>query len=166
NALNNVLIGNDGNNLLNGGSGIDTLIGGKGDDTYILDQAAELNLLQELADEGLDTLNITYAATAQNSTVDLSLSNLRNVENATLIGAGTFSLVGNDLDNRLIGNAYNNTLQGGAGNDYLDGGAGIDTLIGGTGDDTYIVDNLADKIIELEGEGYDRVQTSVSYTLS
>ncbi|MDF2399906.1 calcium-binding protein, partial [Pseudomonas sp. 3MA1] len=76
NALNNVLIGNDGNNLLNGGSGIDTLIGGKGDDTYILDQAAELNLLQELADEGLDTLNITYAATAQNSTVDLSLSNL------------------------------------------------------------------------------------------
>ncbi|RBJ80049.1 calcium-binding protein, partial [Pseudomonas sp. MWU12-2534b] len=166
NTLNNVLIGNDGNNLLNGGSGIDTLIGGKGDDTYILDQAAELNLLQELADEGLDTLNITYAATAQNSTVDLSLSNLRNVENATLIGAGTFSLVGNDLDNRLIGNAYNNTLQGGAGNDYLDGGAGIDTLIGGTGDDTYIVDNLADKIVELEGEGYDRVQTSVSYTLS
>ena len=166
NAVANVLIGNAGNNILNGGAGIDTLKGGDGNDTYVLDQFAELALLEELTNRGTDTLNISFAATAINNTVDLSSSNLRNVENVTLLGAGLFNVIGNDQNNILIGNAYANTLNGGAGNDTLNGGAGIDTLIGGTGDDTYIVDNIKDVVTELDGEGRDTVQTTVSYTLS
>jgi serralysin len=166
NALNNVLTGNDGNNLLNGGLGTDTMIGGDGNDTYYLDRAAELALLQENADQGLDLLNITYSATALTKVVDLSQSNLVNVENVTLIGLGAFNVIGNDRDNSLIGNASANILQGGAGNDVLNGGLGADTLSGGSGDDVYIVDNLADKVNELAGEGHDLVKTSVSHALS
>ncbi|RIJ10348.1 calcium-binding protein, partial [Pseudomonas sp. 91RF] len=81
NSLNNVLIGNDGNNQLNGGAGLDTMIGGKGDDAYGIDQAGELALVQENANEGNDTLAIVYTATAQNNVIDLNLSNLQNVEN-------------------------------------------------------------------------------------
>ncbi|SFT27543.1 M10 family metallopeptidase, partial [Pseudomonas sp. NFACC48-1] len=51
NALNNVLIGNDGNNVLSGwggsdtldgGSGIDTLVGGTGNDTYVVDNLKDI----------------------------------------------------------------------------------------------------------------------------
>ncbi|WP_086946479.1 beta strand repeat-containing protein, partial [Pseudomonas frederiksbergensis] len=166
NALNNVLTGNSGNNVLNGGAGLDTLIGGAGDDTYILDQAGELALLQETADQGRDLLNISYTSTLASSTVDLSQSNLQNVEDVTVTGLGNFTVIGNDLNNTLLGNAYNNTLQGGAGNDWLDGGAGADTLSGGSGDDTYVIDNATDKVTELADEGRDLIRTTVSYTLS
>jgi Ca2+-binding RTX toxin-like protein len=166
NAQNNILIGNTGNNALVGGAGLDTLIGGAGNDIYSLDQVGELALLQEIANEGLDGLNITYAATAQTNVIDMGQSSLQNVENVLLTGAGAFTVIGNDLDNILLGNNANNTLQGGTGNDQLDGGAGADTLSGGIGNDTFTVDNAGDTIIELADEGRDLIRTSISYTLS
>jgi len=57
-------------------------------------------------------------------------------------------------------------LRGLSGNDTLDGGAGADTMLGGPGGDTYYVDNGADEVIEVAGQGADQVQTSVSYSLA
>ncbi|TDK54155.1 calcium-binding protein, partial [Pseudomonas moraviensis] len=158
NAQDNVITGNDGNNQLNGGTGLDTLIGGKGNDDYGLDQAGELALVQENANEGIDTLFVTYGATAQTGVVDLNLNNLRNVENVLLLGAGAFSVSGNSLDNTLTGNGFDNVL---------DGGAGADILIGGTGNDPYVVDDIGDVVSEtspLTSE-IDTVLASISYTL-
>ncbi|MEK1836111.1 MAG: calcium-binding protein, partial [Pseudomonas sp.] len=166
NALDNVLNGNSGNNVLNGGTGLDTLSGGAGDDTYTLDQAGELVLLQETADQGRDLLNITYASTPTTSIIDLSQSNLQNVENVTLTGLGAFTVIGNDLNNTLLGNAYVNDLQGGGGNDWLDGGVGADILSGGNGDDTYVITDNAANVTELADEGHDLIRTTVSYILS
>ena len=45
-----------------------------------------------------------------------------------------------------------------AGNDTLSGAAGNDTMKGGAGDDTYIVDNLADVVLENANEGNDTVK--------
>jgi Ca2+-binding RTX toxin-like protein len=166
NTQNNVLTGNSGNNVLNGAAGLDRMIGGAGDDTYVLDQAGELALLQETADQGRDLLNITYASTPTTSTVNLSQTSLQNVEDVTVTGLGAFTVIGNDLNNTLLGNASVNDLQGGAGNDWLDGGAGADTLSGGSGDDTYVIDNAIDTVTELADEGRDLIRTTVSYTLS
>ncbi|EJN19368.1 calcium-binding protein, partial [Pseudomonas sp. GM80] len=124
---NNVLIGNAGNNTLVGGAGLDTMIGGDGDDVYNIDQAGELALLVENANEGSDVLNITYAATAQTNVVDMSQTSLRNVENVLLNGAGAFTVLGNDLNNIIVGNASNNILNGGLGADTMTGGDGNDT---------------------------------------
>jgi Ca2+-binding RTX toxin-like protein len=66
----------------------------------------------------------------------------------------------------LLGGNGNDTLAGMDGNDTLDGGAGADTMQGGTGGDTYYVDNGADDIIEVAGQGADQVLTSVSYSLA
>ncbi|PWK30597.1 putative secreted protein (type I secretion substrate), partial [Pseudomonas sp. OV226] len=74
-------------------------------------------------------LYVVYNATAQDNVVDLSLSNLQNVENVLLLGSGAFTAIGNNL---------NNTLTGNAGNNILDGGAGVDTLTGGAGADTFV----------------------------
>jgi Ca2+-binding RTX toxin-like protein len=81
-------------------------------------------------------------------------------------GTGDDLLDGGDDDDQLLGGIGLDTLAGGSGNDRLDGGAGIDSMTGGTGDDTYVVENAADVVTELFGEGVDTIEASVSYTLS
>jgi trimeric autotransporter adhesin len=65
----------------------------------------------------------------------------------------------------LLGGNGNDNLTGGNGNDLLDGGAGTDVMAGGLGNDTYVLDTLADVMVEAAGEGTDTVQTSIVFTL-
>lgn len=75
---------------------------------------------------------------------------------------GSDSIIGSQYNDTLLGFAGNDDIHGGAGDDTLDGGKGNDILLGGQGDDTYIVDNLADQITELAGQGIDTVKTAIN----
>lgn len=75
-------------------------------------------------------------------------------------------LSGNNSDNRLTGLDGNDTLIGQAGNDTLDGGSGGDVLAGGDGYDYYVVDDSNDTLTEEADAGQDRVDSSVSFSLS
>ena len=152
NTADNVLHGGAGNDTLHGGAGADTLYGGLDDDLYVVDDAGDVVI--EYADEGIDRVS---------SSISWTLG--ENLENLTLTGSADIDGTGNELDNVLYGNAGNNVFRGGAGNDTLNGSVGADTLYGGIGNDVYVVDNLADKVIEQASEGADRVYSSISWAL-
>ncbi len=90
-------------------------------------------------------------------------------------GSGNDRLEGDPGADQLFGGSGNDFLLGGsgadmlfgeAGNDRLDGGGGGDRLDGGSGDDVYVINETGEIVIERAGEGNDRVEASVSYTLT
>ncbi len=109
---------------------------------------------------------VTYASATAAVTVSLNLATQQNTLGAGLDTLTAIeNLIGSDFNDRLTGNLQNNVLTGGAGNDILIGWTGADVLIGGTGDDSYFISAVSDNLIEELGEGTDKVNTSVTYTL-
>jgi len=144
------LDGGKGNDLLDGGTGADKMAGGAGNDTYVVDELGDL--VTEHTGEGVDTVR---------TSIDLDLTTKgylgQEIENLLLL-AGATKGTGNELANTITGNNSDNTL---------DGGAGADMLIGGKGNDTYEVDDAADKITELAGQGTnDTVETAITFSIA
>jgi Ca2+-binding RTX toxin-like protein len=155
------MAGGDGDDSLDGGTGNDSMTGGAGNDTFVVDSTGDR--VSEAAGGGTDTVQTALAHTLAS-----------NVENLVLTGAAAVNGTGNTLANTLTGNNAANGLYGGSGDDTilggggadtLDGGTGADSLTGGAGNDTYVVDDLADSVTEIAGQGRDTVRASVSQTL-
>ena len=153
-----VIHGLGGNDRIDGVGGADTMYGGAGDDVYFLRSAgaiaSETDPLTGLDSGGEDRVF---------SFVDTVLGNF--VENLSLAGTAV-SGTGNALDNVLYGNAQDNVLVGLDGNDVLNGLVGGDTMEGGNGDDVYFVDDVGDMVVELPGQGDDRVNSAIDYVLT
>ncbi|MBM6594446.1 hypothetical protein [Microvirga pudoricolor] len=151
NAYANTLIGNDATNVLDGGMGgaADVMRGHDGDDTYHVRHADDT--VEEEAGQGMDTV-VAYGHYTLGAGASLEILEAG-------AGAGSVSLVGNELANTIVG---------GNGDDSLDGGMSgdeSDVLEGRDGDDTYRVHRTTD-IVREEGTGHDVILTDVSLTIA
>jgi Ca2+-binding RTX toxin-like protein len=137
------LLGGEGSDYLDGGAGADEMQGGVGSDFYIVNSVNDSILEQSNA--GYDIV-----ISSANYLLNKNIEELRLLEGFDIHGTG------NALNNKIIGNNRSN---------ILDGVTGQDIMIGEKGNDTYYVDNSGDQVVEQGGEGADRVQSSISYTL-
>lgn len=142
------IVAGDGNDVIYGGDGNDWIDGGNGDDVIV--GSAGTDLLN--GQDNSDTVQYTDALNAV--TIDLA--------------AGTVTGYGNDIliyIEKATGSAYNDTIIGSMNANVIDGGAGADTMSGGGGGDYFYVDNTGDIVTEGLNEGYDTVNTLITYTL-
>jgi VCBS repeat-containing protein len=137
------LQGNAGADVLDGGTGADAMVGGLDNDSYVVDDAGDA--VTEFFSQGYDQVN---------SSINYVLPH--HVEQLSLIGLA-LNATGNDLNNALYGNNLAN---------ILDGASGADQMAGGLGDDRYVLDNIADSVVEQTNQGNDTVYASVNYSLA
>jgi Ca2+-binding RTX toxin-like protein len=142
-AGNDQLFGRDGDDTLDGGLGDDTMDGGAGNDSFYVNSIGDF--CYDAPGEGTDTVisSIGWALVSY-------------IENLTLTGANDINAWGNEWNNLLVGNS---------GNNVLNGNGGLDTMIGGIGDDKYVVDNIADVVVEDISGGLDWVESSVNWIM-
>ena len=92
---------------------------------------------------------------------NLAIAKGVTIENA-IGGAAGDDITGNGVSNALSGGGGDDILSGLAGNDVLNGGLGSDTMRGGVGNDLYIVGQEDDVVEELNGQGLDQINSSLS----
>lgn len=134
---------------IRGGKVTGPLYGNAGDDMLITRRAS--NVLQEAADEGIDTVRSTVTYQLNDHVERLELTGKKDINGTGTDNASWANyLQGNSGDNRLSGLAGTDGLSGGRGRDMLTGGAGSDffELARRSGRDT-VTDfvNGADRIV-------------------
>ncbi|MGD1925036.1 MAG: beta strand repeat-containing protein [Paracoccaceae bacterium] len=186
------LIGLDGDDTLHGGTGNDVLEGGAGADVFRFASGTGTDNILDF-EVGVDTIDVSSLGIAYADmtiidhvhgsliiwddpgdvgtrgylvVVGVDTSELDLGAFTTAFGNTQPAIVGTDGAEILIGSQIGDEIIALGGNDQLLGEGGADTLIGGAGNDRYFVDDVADIVVELAGEGDDLVYTEVDFTLS
>src|SRR5215207_3632332 len=131
---NDNLTGGSGDDFLNGGPGNDIMDGGLGNDFYVVDSSGDV-ILPEGTGFGAGT---DVVASAVSFVLGAGLEVLVMAPSA-LNGTGNEldnTIFANDAPNILLGGGGVDVLAGGGGNDIIDGGPGGDVLMGGAGTDS------------------------------
>ena len=179
-----LLVGGAGNDIIYSGGGNDVLTGGAGNDGYIFKRGdGQDTITADLGGEAdkLNWISVSEYPANVNLTREGTALVLRiNGTTDSLTVNSFFEGEGPANANNPVQEIYfvpdrvlwsladiqavlNSSAT--AGDDTLTGTAGGDVLAGGLGNDTYVVDHIADVVIEKANEGADLVLSSVTFAL-
>lgn len=153
----NALAGGLGSNVINNGSISGTDYG-----------------IYKIGTEALTIVNRGTIEAARYSFIDFAdgsantLTNFGALLGDVSLGGGNdwFSSKAGLVEGDILGGSGNDTLIGSAADDTLDGGTGTDLLKGGKGDDTFVLDVLADDVVEAADGGRDEIRAGFSVDLA
>ncbi len=162
-------------NILSGGAGNDRFVAGASTDTYLFNRGDGQDAINDYGFSnyggiGLDKLS--FGAGIAASDITASRSGYHMVIKIADPGnpAASDQIT---IENWFQDEAYRiETFQFADGSSLTAadvnqrGSSSTEVLLGGTGSDNYIVDNVNDAVFENANEGLDRVQSSISYTLT
>ena len=161
---NDTLTGDAGANVIMALGGGDTIVGLGGND--MIDGGGGRDTVDYSASTVGLVANLSTGTVSNGDTLVSVESLIGTAQNDTFKGNNSGNYLQGGLGNdSLNGGGANDTLDGGGGNDRLNGGAGFDVMIGGLGADIYTVNHALDQTTELVGEGRDKVNASISWTL-
>jgi len=136
------IFGNTLNNVLYAGSGVNVIDGSS----------------------GTDTISFQYASTSGAAGITLSLATVDGLGYSTASGiSGADKVI--RIEN-ITGTNYADKLTGNAGANVLIGLGSNDTMVGGAGNDIYSINTISDVVTELSGQGTDRIQSAITYSLA
>lgn len=152
--------GQGGDDFIYAGPGADFMFGGTGYDTIVFQKAMVADWQSGVLDSDIAADSWSSWEAIQGSSGDDRIRTNSWGYSVELRGGA-----GNDVLATGVTGIVSDILKGEDGNDELDGGAGTDSMIGGKGNDAYYVDNISDVVTENSAEGYDTINSSISYTL-
>jgi Ca2+-binding RTX toxin-like protein len=191
-----LLEGDGGADVLQGGEGDDTLaigdagflrlVGGTGHDVLEIGGAMTLDGADFRRIDGIEGIalgdfatDLTLGRIAAHALTGLAADAFRLVIDAAAVADAAISinasgfirpltvdLSGNAAASRLSGSDGDDVFSGGGGNDFINGRTGADSMSGGDGDDRFFVDNAGDAVDEDVGDGIDRIDAAIDYTLA
>jgi len=160
--------GEEGDDTLIGGSGYERLDGGIGNDTLKGNSGFD-DLYGEAGDdilEGGDWSDSLFGGIGADKLYGgESNDELHGGDGNDLLYGDSATPAAGGAGDRLYGDAGTDALHGGDAGDVLDGGTGADTMTGGLGNDVYVVDSVADQVIEAAAGGNDEVESHITLTL-
>ncbi|WP_442581602.1 hypothetical protein ACSBOB_06315 [Mesorhizobium sp. ASY16-5R] len=139
-------------------------------DVFVYDTWSGLTVMLSVAAFGGisngDSYDAHISADGRYVTFYSSASNLTPGDSNNTADIFRVSLLASDAADYLIGGDGADTISGLGGDDVINGGLGADRMSGGAGNDTFYVDNADDEVFDLAGNGFDKVVSSTSYTLT
>jgi uncharacterized repeat protein (TIGR01451 family)/fimbrial isopeptide formation D2 family protein len=162
------MLGGVADDIFRPGAGLAQMSGGLGNDQYVITNPGQI--VVEAPGQGIDTVWVTVNGYQMAANVEIgrlqatATTLLGNDTGGDLVANPTLgsTITGGNAATTFWGGTGADVFTGGNGDDIFRSGSGVTAMTGGLGNDQYVVNNVADVVIEAANGGIDTEWFNVS----